>query len=357
MVLLAACGGGGETAGPAPARPVASLHVEPLAPLTVELLDGRHVFRHLIVVRGVDTVSGQLEPLEAKDFDTEILIDGAPLDSESLLAENEIDADLMVSLVLDASYSMVSDHSPRAFEPMLAAARVSLERIIQRWISKGDTAFSSWIWFDDYIYDPWQAADYAAENITRIPAPPAGTDTRLFGAMDFMLARHQQLRAGGGGQPPLAAGPVDRHVMIVFTDGTDNRSHFAEPVATQLRTSPFAHERSRPAQPTSLAALEARLQALDYLAVYVIGFGSSIQAADLERLAAAANGQFIRADATSELPAVFDTISRQVTAIREIGARDPRPLRGPHEFRVVVRSRHDARITASVMTPFTGLTR
>lgn len=353
LLALLSCGGGGGSSTPQ-ARPVTSLTIDPVSGLSVSLVDGRHVFRTLVAVRGVEVNASTATPLEADDYTTEMLIDGAPISSENLISENEIAAELLVSLVLDASYSMVNDHSPSAFAPMLAAARSSLTRIQNQWKARSGDSYSSWIWFDDYIYDPYAGSDYATSNIVKIPRPQPGTDTRLYGAIEFMADRHEQLRQGTGSQAPIADGPIDRHVMIVFTDGRDNRSGFVTTPLQSYIPTPFPHERLRPGQATSLSSLETRLEQLPFLTLFVIGFGSDVESEVLRSIANSRQGIYVESSSTASIQTLFDSISREIGALRQFGARKSEPLVGPHTFSIRARSVRDPSVTTVLDIPFTG---
>ena len=328
------------------AQTVASISVDWTTELSVNIEDGRHVFQGQVEVSGVSLSTGGAVALTEADVSLEVLLDGEALDSESLLDESELDSELLLTMVLDASYSMVVDHTPRAFEPMLGAAQSSARRILDQWRERGDDAFQSWVWFDDYIYDPYGSADYNTANITLIPAPDAGTDTRLYGAMNFMLDRHESLRAQGN-----AAGLTDRHIMIVFTDGADNRSQFVSPVQTTVVQEPFRHQRSRPDTESSLTSVADRLMLTPYLTAYIIAFGSDVNAQDLQALAQASasaqpNGgagleNFRTGQDTANIQTIFDAISQQIQSVRNVGARDPRPLIGQHEITIRAISKAD----------------
>ncbi|MCA8975358.1 MAG: VWA domain-containing protein [Planctomycetes bacterium] len=288
--------------------------------------------------------SGGLQPLErGVDYSIELFLDGEPIDSESLISEADLNSDLYYSLVLDASYSMVIDHSPPAFEPMLGAARSNLERAISRWTEReGSTIYYSWVWFDDYIFDPYSSSHYEPANISRIPTPEGGNFTRLFGAVDFMIDRHIDAFRSG-----KANGPNDRHVMIVFTDGQDNRSHIVGSQVKQYQSTPFPHEKIRPTNAvTGVGDLEARLATEPglNLTVHTIGLGSTrIDDSALNESTGIAslgrNGVYVKRPNTGDLKDLFEEVNRQVLSIEVVGARLPSLISGQaFSFKIRVRS-------------------
>jgi len=82
------------------------------------------------------------------------------------------------------------------------------------------------VWFDELISTPDPQA--RRFRIGDIPTPQPGSFTKLYSAVSAALAMSAARYDQG-----IAAGERDRHVLVVFTDGLDNLSSFANPDVRQ----------------------------------------------------------------------------------------------------------------------------
>jgi hypothetical protein len=274
--------------------------------------------------------------LTVSETTVDFYLDGDKVSGESLLDRNELGGDLFYTLVLDGSYSMVSDHNPPAFQPMLAAARASIEEVAREWQQRGTNAEVrfDWLWFDDYIHYP---DDKSGATISLVPTPRSGeNDTRFFGAVDYMFRRHVATAAAG-----FATEPQDRHVMVVFTDGNDNRSYFVTTESNQRVEAPVPHVKHRPGLATPAHAdVIARIATargaaqLPSFTLHSIGLGTSVREEPLRELAASQNGVFVQNPSSRNLSDLFSAITREVVSIQTVGVR--LPLR-PGRYQLTVR--------------------
>jgi hypothetical protein len=334
ILFLIGCGSD-NSAGPS--LGLRSLAVVPSGGPSIESDgDGRTRILVSFVARGED--SRGVRALTGNETQVEYLLDDHPVGGESVLARDEIAGDLFYTMVLDGSYSMLVDHDPPAFAPMLAAARRSVQDVTTEWQSRGvrNQVKVDWLWFDDYVYYP---DDKAFDNLLLIPQPAGGeNDTRLFGSVNFMFERHLAEVQNG-----YAARAQDRHVMVVFSDGRDNRSYFVTHEINEPRATPFPHVRHRPGRPTDgHEELVARLQQarnegrLPNLVLHSIGLGTNIAAGPLEALATSQGGAFVQNPSSTALASLFEAITREVVSVQTVGLK--LPLR-PGRYRLTVRVR------------------
>lgn len=328
---LAACGGDGD----APPSGLRAITVERTgAPQVSSDGDGRTQVLVSFVARA--DASGIQRALTVSETAVEFYLDGQRVSGESVLGRNELGGDLFYTLVLDGSYSMQVDHDPPAFAPMLAAARASIEDVTREWSQRGTNAElrSDWLWFDDYIHYP---DDKSVATISLVPPPRSGeNDTRLFGAINYMFERHLATASGG-----FAVEPQDRHVMVVFTDGNDNRSYFVTTELNERVTTPVAHLKHRPGTPTaSHLDLIARINAartagrLPSFTLHTIGLGTSVRDVPLRELAASQSGVFVQNPSSRNLADLFSAITREVVSIQTVGVKMPLQ---PGRYQLVVR--------------------
>lgn len=331
-LALAACGGDGD----APPQGLRAILVDRTGgPVVTSDGDGRTQVLVSFVARA-DTGSAPARALTVGETSVEFYLDGRKVSGESVLGRNELGGDLFYSLVLDGSYSMVVDHQPPAFAPMLAAARASIEEVGREWAQRGTNAELryDWLWFDDYIHYP---DDKVVTNISLVPQPRSGeNDTRLFGAINYMFERHLAVASGG-----FATEPQDRHVMVVFTDGNDNRSYFVTTELNERVNSPVAHLKHRPGTPTATHQdLIARINAariagrLPAFTLHTIGLGTSINETALRELASSQSGVFAQNPSSTNLADLFSAITREVVSIQTVGVK--LPLR-PGTYQLIVR--------------------
>jgi hypothetical protein len=167
--------------------------------------------------------------VDERDLDVRMFVDGEQLGvggrfSESVLDRDseELDLNVLVLLVLDASYSL-QQFSPPQFSPMLNAAQNLVDMGERVWRDRGGAFEWNIVWFDELISrpDPDHADTF---RIANIPPPEPGNFTKLYSAVSNALVLSATLLREG-----IAGGPRDRHVLVVFTDGLDNLSSFDNP--------------------------------------------------------------------------------------------------------------------------------
>ncbi len=258
--------------------------------------------------------------LGADDVVVVMQVNDQPVDNESILQADaeELAASIHLGLVLDASYSMLL-HEPPAFAPMLQAAADAIGEGNGIFAERPGTFTWDLCWFAELLFvpdldgRPWQAADLLA-----IPAPTAGTSTKLFAATANEATRML------GAYDQVANGPNDHHVMVVFSDGADNYSWFDNSAfqSQGVTTSGAAFEISGyPA--TDLTAAEAAIAAHPNLTVHVIGLGNAVRETELQALADAGGGRYFRNPSSAEIGTVFDLVAREFATIQTRGATIP----------------------------------
>lgn len=348
--LLSACGADGDGSPTG----IQALSLEPTGSASISSDgDGRTRVIQSFVARA--SLAESRRAMTVTETEIEFYLGGAKVSGESVLDRNELGGDMMFSLVLDGSYSMIVDHQPSAFQPMLAAARASVEEVAREWQTRGTVAQirSDWLWFDDYIHYP---DDKAVTNISLITAPRSGeNDTRLFGAVDFMLQKHVAAVAGG-----FATKAQDRHVMVLFTDGRDNRSYFVTQETNEQLAVPFPHLKHRPGHATNshqvlidrIAALRAQGK-LPSFTLHSIGLGTTLDAEPLQQLAQSQGGVFVQNPSSGKLSTLFEAITREVVSIQTAGVR--LPLRtGNYQLTVRVKVKGQPDLYADHVIDFTA---
>ena len=259
-------------------------------------------------------------PLDGSKYRVELLLDSAPLDTESLLSQDSevLQSNLYYSLVLDASYSML-EHNPPAFQPMLNAAAESVTAVQQEWARQAGEMQFLISWFNEVIYmqdGPWNAND-----IRSIPAPSAGTATKLFAAVDNMAATLNDFYNQG-----VYTGERDQYVMVVFSDGADNYSWFANP--NQLNNGTTTSGADFAMQGSQAVTLDETLQRIaDHprLSVHVIGLGDDVKDEELGAMAAAGNGIYLKNPASTDISEMFARLTREFATLETRGALIPLP--------------------------------
>lgn len=261
-----------------------------------------------------------------------LLIDGSPVDVESQLAHDSelLTSDLLLSLVLDTSSSILEGSQP-AFGPMKAAAREVLLNTQNIWKGANSNFYWELAWFNNFIYIPTpNNADepWGIDDIKAIPAPDSsGSFTALYKAVDYMIKVHAKQHAAG-----TASGSRDQHVMVVFSDGADNYSHFDN--ATHLASGDDGNLlfwKEVGAAPVSEVENIAWEIAPPNLRVYVIGIGTAIDTNKLQSIAANGKGQYLYGEDTSSLEHLFSQVQKKLVTQQTFGVETP--LRsGEHEL-------------------------
>lgn len=276
---------------------------------------------------------------EGYELQTSIFVDGRPLDVEAQIErESELlQSDLVVSLVLDASYSML-EHEPPAFEPMKTAAMDILRATANLWQATDSDFHWELLWFDSLLYMPLEnmaGESWTIDDIAAIPEPPSGRFTALYKAIDKMVNTHAQLRESG-----IAAGPRDQHVMLVFSDGADNQGHVdnsGEENVTEHNLNNMLYWAEMGGPSITLPEVKASVAEAANLRTYVIGFGESVDSSvqqSLEEIATSGRGKFFYGRETSSLEELFREVQTEFVTLQTIGVRAP--LAGEHTFSLVV---------------------
>lgn len=265
-------------------------------------------------------------PLSEASYATTLFVDNEPLDVESLLDRRSeaLAVNLNFAMVLDASYSMLG-HTPPAFEPMKQAARDTYQTVLETWKQRTGSVNFNLIWFDELVSQsvrvPGVARDWTPDDILTIPTPLAGTATRLYGAARRMAETMKTDLANG-----VASGSRDHHVMVVFSDGKDNYSFFDNAaISRNLTTTSGANYRQYGTTVTTLDNVKTAIAAHPNLTVHVIGLGSSINEAELQAIADAGQGVFLKNPDSARLDELFAQVLTEFTTLKTEGALIPIP--------------------------------
>jgi hypothetical protein len=290
-------------------------------------------------------------PLASDDLEVTLQVDGRPIDVEGILQEDseQLRSDLYLTLVLDASYSMLQ-HDPPAFGPMLTAARRAVTEGRSLYLERpGDFTWSLY-WFNDRIFTPLESTpetEWQESDIERIPAPGPGTFTKLY------AAAHDAVEASRETAESPDAGPRDQHVVVVLSDGADNYSWFANPelagtgsVGINRSYEYFGYPATDKAQLLQLIGTHPALQ------LHVIGLGSAVNDQDLAEIAAAGHGEYFKNLDPSAVDALFDRVILEFASIQTRGATMPLPP-GDYTFEVRVRDKATGAVSGFTF-PFRG---
>lgn len=334
--ILSACGGGGSGGSPASGSTGSGVTLDVTQEPQVTWLstNGKTQVIMQFSVRDDNDL-----PLTEDQVEVQLELDGNPIDVESVLNQSstELEVNLYFAMVLDASFSM-TQHNPPAFEPMKTAASDSYRHVLDLWSTRPGTVKFSLIWFDEVmnqtVYNTGVARDWLPDDILSIPAPGAGTATKLHSAVKVMADYLQSEHDNG-----VYNGARDQYVMLVFSDGADNYSYWDNSaVNTVLATSSGASYRQFGTVPTTLEAAEAAVAAHPRLTTHVIGLGSAINADELGQIAEAGNGTFQANPSSENLGNLFERVLSEFTTIQTRGAEIPLPP-GDYDFTLTVRNK------------------
>lgn len=269
-----------------------------------------------------DEAGNAIDP-EITQLNNQLLRDDQPIDIESILAQDSeaLESDLVMSLVLDSSYSMLK-HSPPAFRPMKLAAMDVLKNTQAAWNNTGSEFHWELTWFNSLIYRPVPnnaGEPWTIDDIEQIPAPEQGQYTALYKAVDDMTSVHADLYQKG-----IAAGPRDQHVMVVFSDGADNYGFFDNAsIVNQnnLNGMLFWSEKGY----TAVAEISDIVSAASVanLRIYVIGLGSGVNESELRAIANSGGGRYLFGSNTETLSTLFEQIQRELVTQQTFGAKIP----------------------------------
>ncbi len=275
---------------------------------------------------------GNNRPMPKNKYDVALYLNDKPVDIESLLDEaaEELEVNLYLSMVLDASSSMTLGSTP-AFEPMKTAARNSFQSAIDAWsIRPGEVKFSL-IWFNEVInqslYDANAMKDWLPADILSIPAPSGGSATKLYSAVEAM-SKHLQREYNDG----IFNGPRDQYVMLIFSDGADNYSFFDNSsINQQLSTPSGALYQQYGTPPTTLEALKPLIENHPNLTVHVIGLGANILKEELEKIASFGGGISLDNPDSENIGQLFEQVMNEFITLETRGAEIPLPA-GEYAF-------------------------
>jgi hypothetical protein len=162
------------------------------------------------------------------------------------------------------------------------------------------------------LYNIGLARDWLPDDILSIPAPVAGTATKLDSAVKVM-ADYLQSEYDAG----TFDGARDQYVMLVFSDGADNYSYWDNSLLNAaLTTSSGASYRQFGTVPTTLEEAETAVAAHPRLTAHVIGLGSAINADELSRIAEAGDGTFQDNPGSQNIGELFERVLREFTTIQ-----------------------------------------
>ena len=335
--VLSACSGGsggGGSGGNAENGPTSSgvtLEVTQQPQVTWLSTNGK---TQVILQFSVRDDDGQ--PLTEDQVDVELELDSNPIDVESLLNQSstELEVNLYFAMVLDASFSM-TQHNPPAFDPMKTAASDSYRQVLDLWSTRPGSVKFSLIWFDEVMnqsmYNIGVARDWLPDDILSIPAPAAGTATKLDSAVKVM-ADYLQSEFDTG----IYNGARDQYVMLVFSDGADNYSYWDNSILNAtLTTSSGASYRQFGTVPTTVEAAETAVADHPRLTTHVIGLGSEINADELRLIAEAGDGIFQANPSSQNIGDLFERVLSEFTTIQTRGAEIPLPP-GDYDFALTV---------------------
>ena len=260
--------------------------------------------------------------LSSDQIDISLKVDGKEIDIESHLQSNasELQFDVNFGLVLDTSYSMVDRD---ALMPMLEAAQQTVQSGLDIWKNKSSEFLFHTSWFNDYIYSAVDssAMTWTADDLLSIPEPEVAAKTKLFAAVDAMVDKLNSLP-----KPEVSEeAPVNQKVILVFSDGEDNYSHYAtadEEVITEFTNTGAEYIRSG-YKAVGASDLLPKLENSSNLSVHVIGLGDTINERDLRDIAKSGNGTFRKNPDVTDLSTVFDSVVKEFTTLQTHGASMP----------------------------------
>lgn len=289
--------------------------------------------------------------LEESDLAVRMFIDGEQLGvggrfGESVLDRDsaELDLNVFVLLVLDASFSLQQFRPPQ-FSSMLRSAQDLVDEGLRIWRNRGGSFDWNIVWFDELISRP-EPSLMDRFRMANIPEPEPGNFTKLYAAVSNAIEFSTNLFGRG-----VATGPRDRHVMVTFTDGLDNLSSFANPEVRrqgELRNGdPYPRVGWRAtARDDVLEEIAQHPRYPENLTIHSIALGESCTAnpsgacfdeAALSDIAQVGFGQLVVSSrGVSDL---FDLIQREFTTLQSSGAVVALPP-GEYEFRLVTEHRN-----------------
>ncbi|MEM7676339.1 MAG: fibronectin type III domain-containing protein [Myxococcota bacterium] len=312
------------------------------------------------VVRDIDGF-----PVQAAELSTRTFVDGfelgvserfneAPLDETS----EELEQNVALYLTLDASFSLVTQFVPEQFTPMLTEANNLIDLGLSIWGNavddplREDDKFGEFLWdvawFRELIEVP--TGTITPDQILAIPPPTVGNETKMRAAISFQLNHSAQDALTG-----RATGDLDRHIVVVFTDGQDTLSWFGNAGVSQFASlsdgTPTERLGWRATEQSDLLQELVRHPLYpERLSVYAVGLGQGVDPTPLQELAQVGLGRFFFEE--TDLQAVFSMLSAEITDQLTRGATIAvRP--DVYEFKVEV-ERPQTGETADLIFTFRG---
>ena len=262
---------------------------------------------------------------QTENLMTTLFVDGKAMDLEAQLSSDSelLKSDLVLSLVLDASYSMLK-HQPPAFEPMKDAAQDILHETQALWAQTSSDFYWQLLWFDSALYRPLDnmaGEPWSIDDIAVIPDPVEGTYTALYKAINKMITTHQQLYDAN-----IAAGPRDQHIMLVLSDGDDNQAHVDNSDLYNEESVNMRYWRKEGGGTTDLSQVQSNLSKASFLRTFVIGFGSLVDedlAQTLKNLADSGGGQYFYGANANNLDELFSAVQKEFITLQTLGVEVP----------------------------------
>lgn len=274
-------------------------------------------------------------PLDTSNSTYKLMSRGRALDVEVLQVQGATAprVNLLYSLVLDATYSMLA-HTPPAFQPMRSAAFTSVQRGHQV-VDKAARGSFAWelFWFDDDLFHPdgiWREND-----ILSIPEPEQGHFTRLHGAVARALSLANASLEQRAAQTPGSW----QHVMVVFSDGADNHSWVGGQPTDEVRTTQGLDYRKQSIAATNPEDVLETIRKQSNFTLHTIGLGDDPdQHKQLAAMAHAGHGTYqtmaSKNNDLTSLSALFERVTREFTTIQTTEIDLPWP---PGDYTLTVR--------------------
>ncbi|MDF1552691.1 MAG: hypothetical protein P1P84_06485 [Deferrisomatales bacterium] len=288
-------------------------------------------------------------PLSPADMVVDMEINGQsvsenPLNESVFIEDSEnLAASISYGLVLDASLSMTKQQ-PEAFGPMREAARDSIVQGLDLWRDRpaGSSFFWEVTWFNGFLYR--QEGLWVPDHVTAIPTPNSDQFeeglTKLYAAVESTAKKMKSDYDNG-----IAAGARDHHIMVVLSDGVDNRSH--TPTANiELQHRVLTAQQVNGSytrfgwEETDLDKAIEAVAAHPRLTVHALAVGTDFGKDnkgidDLKKIAAAGRGRF-QQNPSSAIADLFDQVTREFTTLQTRRATISQ-ADGEYRFRLVVR--------------------
>jgi von Willebrand factor type A domain len=242
------------------------------------------------------------------------------------LSEENLESDLHVTLVLDASESIATS---ALFDDMKAAASDLLVQGDALWLDRLGVFTWGVVWFNDWV--SIADDDWTFEDIETIPAPAAEADgfTRMYAGIDLAIDYANELKKGG-----VAKDPLDNHLMVVFTDGQDNSSGRDSPPVleetgvTESKATYTNYETKATSKDDIVTALE---NASGWLQASMLALGDDVDSKVLEDFAEAGGGTVYAATKVENL---FEDAAKSFETVQYVGWRLPLNPGEKHKWKI-----------------------